>query len=139
MTTISFGWNILIQNSIFLFLQSESPADTLDALGIYLLVSLFYVAFTLIEFAIVLIIKRRHANSKESQNTSCKKIAVAAVSTEVEIKSPTQRSVKSCTFQRSSNLLQAYDPTMAIDKITCITFLCSYFIFNLVYVLIYLC
>ena len=117
--------------TLFLFLQSESPADTLDALGIYLLVSLFYVAFTLIEFAIVLNIKRRYENSKETQNISCKRIAVAAVSTEVETTGTRQRSVKACTCQRSSNLSQANDPTIAIDKITCIIFLCSYTVFLL--------
>ena len=57
-------------------LQSESPSTTkLNDLGVYLLVSLFFVVFAMLEFAVVLLVqrdldsKRNHFVSQEKSNT----------------------------------------------------------------------
>ena len=60
----------------FHLLQSESPSTTkLNDLGVYLLVSLFFVVFAMLEFAVVLLVqrdldsKRNHFVSQEKSNT----------------------------------------------------------------------
>ena len=48
-------------------LQSESPSTTkLNDLGVYLLVSLFFVVFAMLEFAVVLLVQRDQDSKRNS-------------------------------------------------------------------------
>lgn len=100
-----------------------------------MLVSLFYVASTLLEFAVILLIKRNLGKSIAKRNFYRKRpIVIAATgNTETDDKF-TDRGM----WQLSSGDSLVVDPTAKIDKTTCILFLFSYFIFNFVYVLIYI-
>ena len=51
----------------FYLLQSESPSTTkLNDLGVYLLVSLFFVVFAMLEFAVVLLVQRDQDSKRNS-------------------------------------------------------------------------
>ena len=51
----------------FYLLQSESPSTTkLNDLGVYLLVSLFFVVFAMLEFAVVLLVQRDQDHKRNS-------------------------------------------------------------------------
>ena len=100
-----------------------------------MLVSLFYVAITLIEFAFVLLIKRNIGKSIAKRNPSYKRPVVVAPINDAA----TNNICKARgAGQQSSGDSLAVDLTTTIDKTTCILFLFSYFLFNLVYVFMYI-
>ena len=123
--------------------QTESPSEIdLDALGIYLLVSLFFVAVTLIEFAIILMLKRSiEKNSREKQVHS-------GLTPRPRHKVGTMNRFGNMEGNRhlgsdrdegiKRDVIAADDYISRIDNVTFIVFLFSYCTFNAVYWAIYL-
>ena len=99
-------------------------------------------AITLIEFAIILFIKQNYGKSMISSNIPCTRLLVATVGNEMVTNQPEKARInvseEPSLIQQTSSHYLGIEPTAAIDRITCVIFLCSYFIFNLAYILIYI-
>ena len=125
--------------------QSGSPsADSLNALGVYLLVSLFFVIGTMIEFAIVLVIKRK-MDSKMNSNSDDPRTVTAVRRKKMnywpsrlpktftaENPIPTEDSKRNQP-PTVIDKIESESITDKIDMAAFFLFLFSYFIFNIVY------
>lgn len=123
----------LTLTNIFIYQMSSSPSGaTLTALGYYLLVSLSFVLFTMIEFAIVLFVKRKLDNTK-------------IVSTD-ESRRKKEKEIKSFFASESSKKVdtwfgEAKTHNYLTDKIdySCLfVSMASYLLFNIVYFIYYI-
>ena len=130
-------------------MQSESPsASKLNDLGVYQLVSLFFVVAALMEFAFVLLIQRKlisnfgcnnntnnRQNRREKQkisNLTQTKGNVKHVSNIIEV-SPEQIHVEEVSNDKTVISGSTQLSTERIDMMACILFVLFYLLFNLFY------
>ena len=137
--------------------QSDSPGAHLNALGLYLLVSLFFVLGTKVEFALVLLVYRKMSfrrlhtktirnkhismsNSQDLKRTSNKdpKIMVHKSRNNLERTQSIQSSINPIIAEQLKPSLSTEDTTNRIDFAALCLFLSSYLIFNCVYFITYI-
>ena len=135
---------ILLKESIFI-LQSESPSGSkLNALGKYLLCSLVFVVFALIEFAVVVVLKRRldgGASVVDKLTTGGPHITrVNPQGGYMEKSEPSiNEKLGNIIFvQKNCGSLKSTQTTDNVDNVALILFFASYLIFNCVYWVEYL-
>ena len=144
-----------------MFFKSRNPSGAnLNALGCYLLISLFFVIATMIEFAVVLIIKRRlewiprntmRQGFDSTTNQRCRR-RNSGIRNRKFLPADTMES-HSKNYYNSSLDISITKPnkhqligsnwmisslTEAIDFVSFITFSASYFLFNYVYYATYM-
>lgn len=130
---------------MFLYLQSESPSGSkLNALSSYLLVSLFFVFGTMVEFSLVLIIKQKlewdgYEPEKilQKKNTSCCH-NFCKVDTIEEMGNNPKRRDKGGIQQQNLRgkqpvLVKVLPRTTKIDIVAFFVFNFGYFVFNCFY------
>ena len=107
-----------------------------------MLVSHFFVAITLIEFAVILLIKQNFEKSKVTSNFPCGRLQIVDYANDMNTNKigqlPGNLSKESRMRQQATGHSMAIDISTKIDKISCILFLCSYLVFILFYVLTYM-
>ena len=118
-------------------MQSKSPSGTeLDAQGVHLLVSLFFVSITLAEFALILLLSdhlQKDMISKQCLKDAFVKVQpVGIISTMCQYNSnwtddKPQANEKDSESSKTAMLIKS------IDQSTCILFLTAYLIFNCTY------
>ena len=137
--------------------QSNSPGTHLNALGLYLLVSLFFVLGTKVEFALVLLVNRKmsfcrlhtkafsiknlsRSNSKDPKRTRNKdpKIKVHKSRNNVERTRSLQSSINPIITEQLKPSLITEDTTNRMDFGAFCLLLTSYMIFNCVYFITYI-
>ena len=115
-------------------LQSNSPSEaTLNALGCYLLVSLSFVLVTMIEFAIVLLLKRKLSDTLTVSTQGS--LSVKHGDENGVISMPTHGYVSS-SFAKYQNNISLTDK---IDFASLCISLTSYLLFNIAYFIHYTC
>ena len=139
--------NILMLSSK---LQSESPsATTLNDLGVYLLVSLFFVVAALIEFAFVLLVQRKlNAKVGDIHNKERKKLGRKERQKSFEMSltngnaehipkvfelNPEKSQACDTSNGKQMKLVNMQLSTENIDTMACILFILFYLLFNLFY------
>ena len=134
---------------MFYSLQADSPSGAnLNALGVYLLVSLFFVIATMLEFASVLIISRSrlvamtdsvgvlHGNKKHLLGTQTflrNMINSVAAGENINIDNGNSEIAKQQTARR-----KCYHNPDNLDYTALVLFLLSYITFNCYYIFIYI-
>ena len=139
-----------------MFFKSTSPSGSkLNALGRYLLISLFFVLATMIEFAVVVIMKRRvewntkgntkrpfhsTAHHKFYRKPPCLRKRKIVQLDEIQMEMQDLKNLNSGISGKNGNKCRCIGTnclmsslTETIDFISLLTFSASYFLFNCVY------
>ena len=133
---------ITISYNHFILLQSDSPPAThLNALGIHLLVSLFFVSTTLVEFAVVVVLKRRlDGGASVAQNLTPGGQHITKGSPQFggyvdKSEESSNEKLGNVILAQKKNCggIKSIQTTDNVDNIAMILFFFSYLIFNCVY------
>ena len=140
----------LITNKFQCFFKSNNPSGAnLNALGIYLLVSLFFVLATMVEFAVVLVLARFYPIMEENNETNKKERSKQTRGRNLKKYFWSYSKTKASLFnlqdaEKNRNVKEKITKsincslTEKLDFIALFIFMFIYFLFNCVYFMHYM-
>ena len=135
---------------MFQYFKSNNPSGAnLNALGIYLLVSLFFVLATMVEFAVVLVLERFYPRNEENKEANKKHRNKQTRRTNLKKKFLSYSKSKASLFnlqdaEKNRNVKEKNTKnincslTEKMDFVALFIFMFIYFLFNCVYFMHYM-